>query len=252
MLPKFMLLSLIIPAYNEERSLTALLDKVLAVKLSNGFAKEIIIINDASKDKTKGIAESYAKKYSEIKVLSNATNMGKSQTVRKGILASTGDYVIIQDADLEYEPDEISSLLTKAVTENLDVVYGNRFGKNNKVIYWGNYIGNRSLSFFSNFFTFPRIGVWLPDMEVCYKLIRGGIARDVAQNIVAKSNFGFEPEVTAKLSKYRRDGKHLEFGVVPISYYPRSIAEGKHMKAIRDGMKALFEIIRYNLWSDTA
>ncbi len=242
-----MLLSFIIPAYNEERSLAVLLDKVLAVKISNGVSKEIIIINDASKDKTKEIAESYAKKYSELKVLSNEVNMGKSQTVRKGILASTGDYVIIQDADLEYEPDEISSLLEKAISENLDVVYGNRFGKSNKVIYWGNYIGNRSLSFFSNFFTFPRIGVWLPDMEVCYKLIRGNVARDLAQTIISKSNFGFEPEITAKLSKYKLSNKHLRFAIVPISYVPRSIAEGKHMKAIRDGFNALIEIIRFNL-----
>jgi glycosyltransferase involved in cell wall biosynthesis len=243
-----MLLSFIIPAYNEERSFATLLDKVLAVKLSNGFAKEIIIINDDSKDKTKEIAESYAKKYSEIKVLSNTTNMGKSQTVRKGILASTGDYVIIQDADLEYEPEEISSLLMKTVKENLDVVYGNRFGKSNKVIYWGNYIGNRSLSFFSNFFTYPRIGVWIPDMEVCYKLIRGDVARAIAKNIVSQSNFGFEPEVTAKLSKYKSNNKHLKFAIIPISYTPRSISEGKHMKALRDGFKALLEILRFNIF----
>ena len=131
--------------------------------------------------------------------------------------------------------------------KKLDVVYGNRFGKKNKVIYWQNYFGNKSLSIFSNLFTYPRIKTWIPDMEVCYKLINGNAARRIAEQIVSKSTFGLEPEITAKLSRYKVNKKHLKFGVVPISYYPRTLAEGKKMHAIKDGIKALKEILRFNL-----
>jgi glycosyltransferase involved in cell wall biosynthesis len=241
-------LSFIIPAYFEEKTLAQLVNKVVQIQLPTGFEKEILIINDGSTDRTWEIIQDLEKNSSEVKGMNNEKNMGKTQTVRKGILASTGDYVVIQDADLEYEPNEIVDLLNLALEKNLDVVYGNRFGKKNKVIYWQNYIGNRSLSIFSNIFTFPRIRVLIPDMEVCYKLVRGDIFRDIAKGIESKSVFGFEPEVTAKLSKYKKNGKHLKFGVSPISYYPRSIAEGKKMNAIKDGLKALKEIVKFNLF----
>lgn len=241
-------LSIVIPIYNEEKTLEILVKKVLSIEFPNNIKKEIILVNDGSKDSSWKIIEGLAKEHNEITKLNNEKNSGKTQTVRNGILASTGDYVIIQDADLEYEPNEIVDLVNLAVDKNLDVVYGNRFGKKNRVIYMQNYIGNKLLSFISNLFTYFRIKVYIPDMEVCYKLIRGDIAREIGKTIESISNFGFEPEVTAKLTRFKLEGRHLKFGIVPISYYPRSIQEGKKMKAVEDGLKALWEIVKFNLF----
>ncbi len=240
-------LSLVIPVYNEEKTLEILVQKVLAVSLPKNISKEIILVNDGSKDKSGEIMDQLAKKYPEIKSYHNQKNAGKTQTVKNGISYTTGDYVVIQDADLEYEPNELIDLLNLMLEKNLDVVYGNRFGKKNKVVYWQNYIGNKALSFFSNVFTYPRIKVYIPDMEVCYKMTKGDIARELGSTIKSTSKFGLEPEITAKLSKYKLNDKHLKFGIVPISYYPRTIAEGKKMSAFSDGLKALKEIIQYNL-----
>lgn len=240
-------LSIVIPVYNEEKTLNDLVLKVLDINFSHNFSKEIILVNDGSTDSSWQIMVELENKYSEIKAFSNEKNVGKSQTVKNGILKSSGDYVVIQDADLEYEPNEINFLLNLAIAENLDVVYGNRFGKKNKVIYLQNYMGNKLLSFVSNVFTYPRIKTWIPDMEVCYKLVNGNIFRKISQTIESKSNFGFEPEITAKLAKYKENGKHLKLGIVTISYNPRSIEEGKKMNAIRDGIKALREIIKFNM-----
>lgn len=242
-------LSIIIPVYNEETTLEILVQKVINVNLPQNYKKEILIVNDGSRDKSWEIIKSLEKKSKEIRGINNPKNLGKSQSVRNGILESRGDAVIIQDADLEYEPEEIKELLEIFIKRNFDVVYGNRFGKKNKVIYWQNFWGNKTLSAFSNLFTFPKIKKWIPDMEVCYKLIRGDVAREIAKGIVSKTNFGVEPEITAKLSKYKLNGKHLKFEVVPISYYPRSIKEGKKMKAVNDGIKALNEIIKFNLFA---
>jgi glycosyltransferase involved in cell wall biosynthesis len=240
-------ISFIIPAWNEERTLQDLVNKVLKVELPKDFNKEIIIVNDASKDKTGEIIDQLAKKFKEIKGFHNEKNSGKTQTVKNGIAKSTGDYVIIQDADLEYDPNEIVDLVNLLTEKRLDVVYGNRFGKKNKVIYWQNYAGNQFLSIISNIFTYPRIKVWISDMEVCYKLMRGDVAREIGKTIQSTSKFGLEPEITAKLSRYRIDGRRLKFGIVPISYYPRTIAEGKKMNAINDGLKAIREIFMFNL-----
>jgi glycosyltransferase involved in cell wall biosynthesis len=240
-------LSIVIPLYNEEKTLGQLLNKVIDIKLPEGFEKEILLVNDSSKDSSQLIINDFVKKYSFIKSLINEKNLGKSQTVRNGILQSTGEYVVVQDADLEYEPSEIVELLELALKNDLDVVYGNRFGKKNKVIYWQNYFGNKLVSLVSDIFTFPRLRKSIPDMEVCYKLIKGDIARDIVKSIVSKSNFGIEPEITAKIARYKKDGKRLKLGIVPVSYYPRSIAEGKKMKAFRDGFKAVKEIIVFNL-----
>jgi glycosyltransferase involved in cell wall biosynthesis len=243
-----MLLSIVMPAYNEEKSLEGIVEKVLSVKFPNNVDIELVIINDGSKDNTWEIMQKLAKKHKEIKIFSNEKNLGKSQIVRRGILETKGDIVVIQDADFEYDPNEIPNLLELMQEKNLDVVYGNRFGKKNKVIYWKNYIGNKSLSAFSNVFTFPRVRVWIPDMEVCYKMVRGDIFREIGENIKSKSMFGLEPEITAKLSKYKRNGKHLKFGIVPITYNARTIEEGKKMKAFSDGFKALKEILIYNIF----
>lgn len=242
-----MKLSIVIPAYNEEKTLEELVGRVVNILLPENFQKEIIIVNDGSKDRTREIMQNLAAKDPEIQAIQNERNMGKSQTVRNGLLKTTGEYVVIQDADLEYEPNEIPQLLHLMIDKDLDVVYGNRFGKKNKVIYWQNYLGNKFVTAVSNIFTYPRLKTWIPDMEVCYKLMKGDVIRDIAQNIESKSNFGLEPEITAKLSKYKLNGKHLKFGIVPISYFPRSIAEGKKMKAFEDGFKAIKEILLYNI-----
>jgi glycosyltransferase involved in cell wall biosynthesis len=241
-------LSIVIPVYNEEKTLKKLVEKVLKVSFPKDLKTEIILVNDGSKDNSAQIIEALSKRYSNVKVSHNIRNSGKTQTVKNGLNLTTGDIVVIQDADLEYNPQELLDLLKLRVEKSLDVVYGNRFGKKNKVVYWQNYIGNIGLSFISNIFTFPRIKVYIPDMEVCYKMMPGDVARELGATITSTSKFGLEPEITAKLSKYRKNGKHLKFGIVPISYYPRTIAEGKKMSAISDGLKALKEIIQYNLF----
>ncbi len=241
------LLSIIMPAYNESKSLENIVGQVESLVLPENFDYELIIVNDCSKDNTLTIANELAKRNHRIKVINNQKNLGKSQAVRQGVIASTGDLVIVQDADLEYLPQEIADLLQVALSEGSDVVYGNRFGKKNEVIYWKNYIGNRFLSSFSNIFTYPRVKTIIPDMEVCYKLMPGDIARQLFLGLRSTTVFGLEPEITAKLCRYKNKGKHLKFAIVPISYFPRSIAEGKKMKAFHDGFYALIEIIKFNL-----
>jgi glycosyltransferase involved in cell wall biosynthesis len=241
-------LSIIIPCYNEEKTLKEIIEKVLTVNWD--FDPEIIIVDDSSKDSSLEIAHGISRKHPNITVLHNSKNLGKTQSVVKGIKASTGKYVVIQDADLEYDPQDLLKMYKKATSKKADVIYGNRFGKKNKIGYLQNYVGNKGLSFLSNIFTFPRIKKVIPDMEVCYKMIRGSIARDLAPKIVSESSFGFEPEITSRLSKYRKkDNKILDFYVVPISYFPRSLDEGKHMKAFSDGLKALIEILRFNIFT---
>lgn len=235
------------PAYNEEKSLKEIIQLVQKVRFPSNISTEIIIVDDGSKDRTLEIATELAITHKNIVVFAQPKNMGKSQAVKKGIELSKGDFVIIQDADLEYDPNEIPAMLEMALNKSLEVVYGNRFGKKSKVIYWQNWIGNRSLSVFSNFFTYPRIKRWIPDMEVCYKLVKGDVIRKIAKSIESKTMFGIEPEITAKLSKYKVDGRHLRVAVVPISYFPRTIKEGKKMKAFKHGTLALIEILKFNI-----
>lgn len=240
-------LSIIVPVYNEEKTLEILVRKVLSVEFPTNVNIEVILVNDGSKDSSGLIMDKLAEEFSNVKSFYNEKNSGKTQTVKNGISYSTGEIVVIQDADLEYEPNELPQLL-KLIEENgVDVVYGNRFGKKNKVVYWQNYIGNIGLSFISNLFTYPRIKTYIPDMEVCYKMMPGSVAREIGKGIKSTSKFGLEPELTAKLSRYNKEGKQLKFAVVPVSYFPRTIAEGKKMSAIRDGLKALKEIIIYNI-----
>lgn len=240
-------LSFVIPVYNEEKTLEKLVEKVLAVNFPKKMEKELILVDDGSKDNSRKIMQSLQKAIPEVSAFFNSENMGKSQTVKKGLKKTTGDFVIIQDADLEYEPDDIITLVSLMQDNSLDVVYGNRFGKKNKVIYIHNYIGNKFLSFISNIFTYPRIRVWIPDLEVCYKMMRGDIARKIGRQMVSTSRFGLEPEITARLSKMKKNGRHLKFGIVPISYNARTISEGKSINAFKDGTKALWEIISFNL-----
>ncbi len=242
------LLSIVVPAHNEEKTLAIVIEQVVKLELPFGYTKEILIFDDGSVDTTYRIMESLHRKYPGIvKIFQNELNLGKTRTTIKGILLSLGEYVVIQDADLEYDPSDIISIFQSAIDTDSDVVYGNRFTGKNPRGYLSFFLGNILLSSFSNLFTFWRIGKIIPDMEVCYKLVKGEIIREVAKKITAQSSFGFEPEVTAKLSRYRKEGRSLKFEVVPISYAPRSKEEGKKVTFL-DGIKAIGEIIKYNLF----
>lgn len=240
-------LSIVVPAWNEVATLEKMIGLLQQVKFPDGFKTEIIVIDDGSKDKTFEIAKSMAAKYPNVLALTNPVNLGKTRTVTRGISQSTGEYVVIQDADLETDPNDIVTMLDLAERNGLDFVYGDRFSGENAKIYHSYYIGNHVLSLISNIFTYPRLRKSIPDMEVCYKLVKGDIMRDIGRSIKTKSMIGFEPEVTARLAKYKVKGKHLRFSVIPIKYYPRTIAEGKHPRW-DDGIKAIWEIIRYNIF----
>lgn len=235
-------LSIVIPNYNEEKTILQIIDKIL--KLNWPIALELVIVDDCSRDKSRELLSIYQSD-KRFKLIFNEQNLGKSRSVKKGILATTGDLIVVQDADLEYEPANLLDFIKLFQTHDLDIVYGNRFGKNNKFIYVGNWIGNRALSLFSSLFTWFRNGMWTQDMECCYKMVKGEVLRAIAPKFTATSNFGIEPEITARLSRYK---PKLKFAELPIDYYPRTIAEGKHMRGISDGTKALLEILKYNLF----
>ncbi len=231
-------LSIIIPCYNEENTIKKILDEILAVKLG-ATKKEIIIVDDGSKDKTRTIIKQYAKKYPRmISYHFQKQNAGKGAALKKGILKSTGDIVVIQDADLEYDPEEYRRLLYPIERGHADVVYGSRFigGEPHRIIYYRNQVANKFLTFLSNMFT----GLNLTDMETCYKMMRGDLARGFAKELKAQ-RFGFEPEITARVAK--SGAAVYEIG---ISYYGRSKEEGKKI-GMRDGFKAIWEIIYYNV-----
>lgn len=231
--------SIIIPTYNEAATLLELL---LKVKRSNTLKlkKEIIIVDDGSTDKTRNILKKLDPKI--FSVIFQKTNQGKGAALKRGILASKGDIVLIQDADLEYDPQEYPRLLQPFLENKADVVYGSRFlgGSAHRVLYYWHYLMNQLLTTFSNMFT----NLNLTDMETCYKVFNGNIIRNIAPKLRAQG-FGFEPEVTARLAK----NKHLQFYEVGISYYGRTYEEGKHINWI-DGLKAIFQIIEYNLVQD--
>lgn len=246
--------SIVIPAYNEENTITQLLQKIIDLKLPYDFSKEIIVVDDCSTDNTNQLAKSTLEKSGmKYKIITNTTNLGKSQSVKEGMLETEGEWVVVQDADLEYNPDDIAFMLEQGIKQKMDVVYGNRFGKDNGMIYIKNFYGNLFISLISNLFTIHKTRVNIPDMEVCYKLAKGDVVRHIAPTISATSNFGIEPELTAKLAYYKKEnGNGLSFLCLPISYYPRTIEQGKKMKAFKDGFKAFAEILKYNIFKDPA
>ena len=234
-------LSIVIPAYNEARTIHLILDKVRQVQLVEAIEKEVIIVDDASSDGTDQAVDSYLQRYPDFPVRfeRHGFNQGKGAALRTGIQLATGDYVIIQDADLEYDPAEYNLLLQPVLQGQADVVYGSRFigGNPHRILFFWHSIGNKWLTFLSNALT----NLNLTDMETCYKLF----ARPVIQSVALRENrFGFEPEVTAKVSRV----PGVRIYEVGISYYGRTYAEGKKINW-KDGFRAIYCILKYNIWA---
>ena len=230
-------LSIIIPAYNEANTIHRILDKIKEVQLINEIEKELIIINDCSSDNTKGAIHQYIENNPDLPItyFEHKINKGKGAALHTGIEMATGEVLVIQDADLEYDPQEYNDLLKPIVIDFADVVYGSRFmgSKPHRILFFWHTIGNKFLTFLSNIFT----NLNLTDMETCYKMFR----TNIIQGINLKENrFGFEPEVTAKISKI----KGIRIYEVGISYYGRTYEEGKKI-GWKDGVRALYCIIKY-------
>jgi len=238
-MPKTKKLSIIIPCYNEKDTIEKILNEIAEVDLGT-TKKEIIIVDDGSKDGTRDILTKLAQKDKTLNLIFQEFNQGKGAALKKGIVSSTGDVLVIQDADLEYDPQEYTRLLYPIERGHADVVYGSRFigGEPHRIIYYRNRIANGFLTFLSNLFT----GLNLTDMETCYKMMKGDLARELGKELKAQ-RFGFEPEITARIAKSK--AAVYEIG---ISYYGRSKEEGKKI-GLSDGLKAIWEIIRFNLFT---
>lgn len=235
-----MKLSIIIPAYNEARTIHLILDKIKAVNLMQGIDKEVIIVNDCSKDGTEEAILKYKAENLGVPIFyqKHEVNKGKGAALHTGIQHATGDFVIVQDADLEYDPREYNVLLQPIVEGMADVVFGSRFmgGNPHRILFFWHSIGNKFLTMLSNMFT----NLNLTDMETCYKLFR----REIIQNLdLRERRFGFEPEVTAKVARV----PGVRIYEVGISYYGRTYAEGKKI-SWKDGFRAIYCILKYNLF----
>lgn len=236
-------LSIIIPAYNESSTIVKVLNKIVEVDLAGGVRKEIIIVDDCSADDTQSVVGDYIPrcKHAVIHYIRNEKNSGKGFSLRKGIKAASGDFVIIQDADLEYDPRDYNKLLEPALEGVADVVYGSRLMSTapRRILFFWHSIGNHFLTFLCNVFS----NLNLTDMETGYKLFR----RDVISSIDLRENrFGFEPEVTIKVSRV----PNIRIFEVGISYYGRTYAEGKKIGWI-DGVRAIWCILKYSMFSRT-
>lgn len=234
-------LSLVIPAYNEERTIHLILNKIKQVQLMEGVEKELIIVNDCSKDATIDAVHKYMAENPDVPITlySHEVNQGKGAALHTGIKHATGDFVLIQDADLEYDPREYNDLLKPMLEGEADVVYGSRFmgGNPHRILFFWHTIGNKMLTFASNALT----NLNLTDMETCYKMFK----REIIQSLNLKEKrFGFEPEVTAKISRI----PNIRIYEIGISYYGRTYEEGKKI-GWKDGFRAIWCILKYNLFS---
>ncbi|MEQ8713656.1 MAG: glycosyltransferase family 2 protein [Cyclobacteriaceae bacterium] len=230
-------LSVVIPVFNEEKTIIEVLNSVFSVDLGSDLEVQVIVVDDCSSDKSTDLIEDYISGHSDRKtsLVRHEQNMGKGAALRTGISHATGDYIIIQDADLEYDPNEYRLLLQPILDGRADVVYGSRFmgGKPHRILFFWHSIGNKILTMMSNAAT----NLNLTDMETCYKLFKA----DIIKSIDLKENrFGFEPEVTAKVARI----PGIRIYEVGISYYGRTYAEGKKINW-KDGFRALYCILKY-------
>ena len=232
-------LSIIVPAYNEEKTIIGLLEKVANVAL-DGFQKEIIVVNDCSGDATEKLVLEYQSQKTDLNLMyfKHSVNMGKGAAIHTGIEKATGDYVIVQDADMEYDPNEYGILLAPLVEGFADVVYGSRFvgSRPHRILFFWHTTGNKFLTFMSNMFT----NLNLTDMETCYKVFRASVIKNIR---LREKRFGFEPEVTAKISRI----PNIRIYEVGISYYGRTYADGKKINW-KDGFRTIYCIIKYNIF----
>ena len=233
-------LSIVIPVYNEGKTIAVTLAKIKSVQLQNNITKQIIVVNDCSTDDSIAAVELYknANPEIEINIFSHAVNKGKGAALHTGIAAATGDYIVIQDADLEYNPEEYKILLQPLEDEVADVVYGSRFmgGRPHRILFFWHTIGNKFLTQLSNMFA----NLNLSDMETCYKMFRAEIIKSVK---LKEQRFGFEPEVTQKIARI----PNIRIYEVGISYYGRTYLEGKKI-GWKDGVRAIFCILKYGLF----
>lgn len=237
----FTKLSIVIPAYNEGRTIHLILDRIRAVELINNIQKEVIIVNDCSKDNTEEAILKYKAEHPEMDIayFKHEVNQGKGAALHTGISKATGEYTVIQDADLEYDPEEFNIMIKTILRSEADVVYGSRFlgGNAHRILFFWHSIGNKMLTMLSNMFT----NLNLTDMETCYKMFRTSIIQNIR---LKEKRFGFEPEVTAKIARV----PNIRTYEVGISYYGRTYAEGKKI-GWRDGFRALWCILKYNIFS---
>ncbi len=237
---QFRKLSIVVPAYNEAKTIHLILDKIAEVKLPQGLEKEIVVVDDCSQDGTLDVLRAYCQQHPDrdIVLCAHETNQGKGAALHTGIARTTGDLIVIQDADLEYDPHEYNILLAPILKGVADVVYGSRFvgGKPHRILFFWHSIGNRFLTRLSNMFT----NLNLTDMETCYKLFRADILKSLD---LREKRFGFEPEVTAKVARV----PGIRIYEVGISYYGRTYGEGKKI-GWRDGFRAIYAIIKYGMF----
>lgn len=235
-----MTLSIIIPVYNEAATIYQILDKIRAVVLPNQMTKEIILVDDGSSDHSIEVIADYIQIHSNenVRLIQQGINQGKGKALRVGIQEATGDYIVIQDADLEYDPHEYEILLKPVLEGYADVVYGSRFmgGNTHRVLFFWHTIGNKILTFLCNMFS----NLNLTDMETCYKLFDAKILKSIA---LKENRFGFEPEVTIKIARVPK----IRIYEVGISYYGRTYEEGKKINW-KDGFRAIYCILKYGIF----